>query len=78
MADAIKGGTMNGAGLIERLRLRVKQELLKCDGAATPKVCAETSTPEGYLAVERMVIAIVAQEGCAVGTAVFNLESELP
>ena len=69
---------MSTDNLVRALRLRVKQELLRCDGAATPKVCAATATPEGYLAVERMVIAIVAKEGCAVGTAIFNLESELP
>ena len=36
---------MNMDNLVRALRLRVKEELLRCDGAATPKVCAATSTP---------------------------------
>jgi hypothetical protein len=69
---------MNTNGLVRELRLRIKEELSRCDGGATPKVCEAISTTEGYLAIEAMVIGIVAKEGCAVGAAIANLEAELP
>jgi hypothetical protein len=75
----MRDGDATGASALgTELRLRIKEELGRCDGGATPKVCGAISTLEGYLAIEAMVIGIVAQEGCAVGAAIANLEAELP
>jgi len=59
---------------LDRLKELIAIQLDMCDREAWPYLCHMTSTPEGKVQVENMVIQICSANGSSVGSALDRIE----
>lgn len=62
--------------VVTQLRLEIKKQLQRCDGQATPHVCAAIQSLEGYQKVEKQIIDLVIGQQLTPASAIAQIEME--
>lgn len=68
---------MKSDEITKKLREEIRIHLDECNSTATPKICAEITTEEGYKKIEGMIISFMIKNRLAVGASIGQIESVL-